>query len=101
LVSDADYEAFVALKETELGRIGVEIGAHAKADNKTYREGLRIIELFPKLPKFMEFGADLHAKARLAKMVLSNLLLTNGRLEYDYQNPFDTLLKLSEGKGWW
>jgi hypothetical protein len=66
-------DAILAVKDEAMERFAIELGAHARADLATYREGVKIIELFVKLPKFMEFGADLHAKARMAKMVLSDL----------------------------
>lgn len=101
LLSDDECAALVSVKEDALEEIALEIGAHAKADLATYREGLKIIELFTKVSKFVEFGENLGEKAKLAKLVLSDLLLTDGKLRFAYQNPFDNLLKLSVSKGWW
>src|SRR5690606_5913904 len=42
LVSEADYAAYVRVKEAALDDLAIELGAHAKADVATFKEGLRI-----------------------------------------------------------
>lgn len=101
LMSDDECAALVRVKEVALEHVGIEICAHTKLDLLTYGEGLKFIEPFTKASKFVEFGENLGEKAKLAKLVLSDLLLTDEKLRFAYQNPFDNLLKLSVSKGWW
>ena len=100
-MSEKDYRAFLKVQEAALEELHVEICAHSKADLATFKEGLRIIELFTKVSRFMELSENWLEKAELAKMVLSNVLLKDETISFDYQTPFDVLLKLAGGRGWW
>lgn len=101
VVTEAEVAEFVAIQEEAMEKLNVDIASHNRADTATWSEGLRIIELFTKVFKFMELGEDLLRKARLAKTVLSNLSPVDGKLRYDYEKPFDVLLKITEVPVWW
>jgi DNA invertase Pin-like site-specific DNA recombinase len=85
----------------EMDLCTVEASAHNVAETKTFKEGLRIIELLESSSKFMELGENWLEKVRLAKLVLSNCVLSDGRLQYSYQFPFDSLIELSSERNWW
>ena len=46
-------------------------------------------------------NARLEVKRRLAEIVGSNYRLRDGRLEFNYNKPFDILAKKSETELWW
>lgn len=100
-ITAEEYAAFVKAKESVIDEIDVEIGAYATADSATYKKGLGIIELFTNIPKIMGLENNLMVKARLAEIVLSNKTLLDGTLRFDYEKPFDDLLKLAGSKVWW
>lgn len=101
VVTDKEFADYLALQDESMTKLNTEIGAYNVADTNTWREGLRVIELFTKVFKFMELGDDLLGKARLAKTVLSNISVMDGKLRYDYEKPFDVLLKMTEDRIWW
>lgn len=101
LVKQVEYEGYVKLKHAVIEQIDIEKAAASKADHATYKMGLGVIELFTNIPKIMSLGDDLLTKARLAEVVLSNLSLKGGTLSFDYEKPFDDLLKLAGCRGWW
>lgn len=80
ILNDDEYASLMKIKEDALEEFGVELGAYAKADVAPFRQGLKTIELFTKVSKFMEFGVNLREKATLGKLVLSDLELTNGTI---------------------
>ena len=87
--------------DTIIAEIDIDIAAHAKADSATYKVGVGIVELFTNIPKIMDLENNLLVKARLAEIVLSNKTLADGTLRFDYEKPFDDLLKLASCRGWW
>ena len=101
VLNDGEFKELVELKSGALDEVKIEIDAHNEADHKTFKEGLRIIELFVKVYNFMSFEGNELEKVRLAKMVLSNPTLANRTIEFSYQKPFDVLLQLTSEKIWW
>ena len=49
----------------------------------------------------MSLGDDLLAKAKMAKIVLSNPILVDGSIGFSYENPFDNLSENLTDKMWW
>lgn len=101
LLTAEEHQELLAVKSAALDEVKIEIDAHNEADHKTFKEGLRIIELFVKVYNFMNLEGNELEKVRLAKLVLSNQTLANRTIEYSYQKPFDVLLQLTSEKIWW
>ena len=96
-----EFKELMTLKSAALDEVKIEIDAHNEADHKTFKEGLRIIELFVRVYNFMTFEGNELEKIRLAKLVLSNPTLANRTIQFSYQKPFDVLLELTSNKIWW
>lgn len=101
VLTTEEYQELLAVKSAALDEVKIEIDAHNEADHRTFKEGLRIIELFVKVHNFMRLEGNELEKVRLAKMVLSNPTLTNRTIQFSYQKPFDVLLQLTSEKNWW
>ncbi len=97
----ARYEEEVQAANAELDKISIEIVAYRNTDRKTFDKSLCLIQLFTKVTDYNDVGADLLKKAQLAKMFLSNPVILNGTLQFEYVNPLDELLKIVGGQGWW
>ena len=96
-----EYEQVVEIRKAAAASIEDEITAFFHADRKTFECGRRVIETFNKVYKFMTLSANNLKKIELAKMVLSKLLWDGTTLRYEYQNPFDDILKIPVIPGWW
>jgi site-specific DNA recombinase len=96
-----EFNEVVKIKETALVDNQIEITAHGDADIKTFKEGLRIIELMSKVHRFMHLDGNKLEKARLAKLVLLNPVLKDRTLQYHYEKPFNVLLKMTSNEKWW
>ena len=96
-----EYEQVVEIRKAAAASIEDEITAFFHADRKTFECGRRVIETFTKVYKFMTLSANNLKKIELAKMVLSKLLWDGTTLRYEYQNPFDDILKIPVIPGWW
>lgn len=101
LLTPKEFQELLTVKSAALDEVKIEIDAHNEADHRTFKEGLRIIELFVKVHNFMRLEGNELEKVRLAKMVLSNPTLANRTIEFSYQKPFDVLLQLTSEKIWW
>lgn len=101
LLSDSEHKEFLAVKEAALVETKIEIDSHNEADHQTFKEGLRVIELFLSIWNFMQNKGNELEKARLAKWVLSNPTLTDRTLRFHYEKPFDVLLQLAGQNVWW
>jgi site-specific DNA recombinase len=101
LLNAEEHRELMAIKSASLDDVKIEIDAHNEADHKTFKEGLRIIELFVKVYYFMSLEGNELEKVRLARLVLSNPTLANRTIEYSYQIPFNVLLELTSEKIWW
>ena len=93
VLTAAEYQEVLRVKEETLVENKIEIDAHNEADHKTFKEGLRVIELFVSVWNFMQKGGNELEKVRLAKLVLSNPVLECRTLRFQYQKPFDILLE--------
>lgn len=100
-LSESEHEEILGQKRKMLRENEVEIEAHIKASRQTFVVGLRVIELIGKSSEFMAIGGNELNKARLVRMVLSNPILKDGKLEYHYQKPFDDLVVLTRHRNWW
>jgi len=101
ILTDAEFEEVVEIKKSALEEVKIELDAYNEADHKTFKEGLRVIELFVKVYNFMKLSNNELDKARLVKIVLSNPTLKNRTIEYTYEKPFDVLLEMTSEKNWW
>lgn len=100
-LSEAEGAEVMRQKDKLLHEVEVEIDAHTRASQKTYLSGLGVIELLQKASVFMELDANELDKARLAKLVLSNPTLEDGKVRFDYKKPFDDLIELTTLRNWW
>jgi len=101
VLNEKEFKEVMEIKTTALQEVKIEIDAHNEADHKTFKEGLRIIELLVKVHDFMNLEGQELERVRLAKLVLSNPILTNRTLQFSYQKPFDVLIELTTSKIWW
>ena len=74
---------------------------YQSVENKILQNGLKIIELLPKISDFMDLDGNELDKARLVKIVLSNPILKHRTIEFSYEKPFDVLLENVREKNWW
>lgn len=97
-LSESEWQEIFAQKQKTLCENEVEIEAHVKANQQTFVAGLKVIELLGKSCDFMNLDGNELDKARLVKLVLSNLILRDGNVQYDYQKPFDDLVCLTRSR---
>ena len=100
-LTDTEYKEVLDIKNKTLEEKTDELVAFQNADLATYRKGFAIIELFTKVNDFMELNENLLEKARLVKLCLSNLVLTDGNLDYHWVKPFDDIIELAQLPVWW
>ncbi len=78
-----------------------ELHTYQTVENKILQNGLKIIELLPKVSDFMSLDGNELDKARLVKIVLSSPILKHRTIEFSYEKPFDVLLENVREKNWW
>lgn len=100
-LSETELAEILARKQLLIRASEVEIEAHMKASNEAIMAGLKIIELLGKSYDFMQLEGKELDKMRLAKEVLSNPILADGNLRFDYRKPFDVLSELTGHRKWW
>ncbi len=100
-LSDLELNEILAKKQQLLRSSEIEIQAHTKASSETLIAKLQIIELVEKSYQFMQIDGNELNKVRLAKTVLSNPILTDGSLRFDYKKSFDVLVHLTGHRKWW
>ncbi len=89
------------LKDSALAEVKIEIAAYNEADYKTFQKGLRLIELSASIQNYMVKPGNELDKARVAKLVLSNAILKDRSIQFNYQKPFDVLLENATKENWW
>ncbi len=99
-LTDAEYKEVMSIKNKSLEEKTDELVAFQNTDLATYRKGFVIIELLTKVNDFMQLNDNLLEKARLIKLCLSNLVLTDGNLDYHWVKPFDDLIELAQLPQW-
>jgi site-specific DNA recombinase len=100
-LSESEFEEVIKKKRLLVQSNDIEIEAHMKASGETILAGLKIIELLGKSYDFMQLEGNELEKVRLAKLMLSNPILTDGNLGFDYKKPFDVLSDLTGHRKWW
>ena len=100
-VSAAEYNALLEGRRVELKQLDDDQVILENTKDKTCEYGLGVIELLPLLRDFFVLNDNLLSQAEIARMVLSNRLLEDATLRFSYANPFDVLLELVGGRGWW
>ena len=79
---------------TRLGELEEKIKAHDTANGKYFDQGIRLLEL-AKSACDQWVKQDSFEKAKLLKMLCSNLIFDEGRIVPTYRNPFDLIAKAS------
>ena len=77
---------------SQLEKIKTIINAHDKANDKYLKYGINILELAEDAYNlYIEQSPE--EKAKMLKIILSNCILKDGKLSYEYKKPFDILAK--------
>jgi site-specific DNA recombinase len=101
ILDASEYQNLVANNKNILDKCKNEISDYLSSENSVFGKGLKVIELLQKSYDFMRLSDDLRAKARIAKIVLSNPILKDGSIGFSYENPFDNLIKNLTFEKWW
>lgn len=100
-LSQAEYDAAVAVPMKLLEDNTAEIQAYQEADLATFQKGCQIIQLFQKAYDYMYLVGNELEKVKLIKAVLSNLRLKDRTIYFNYEKPLDVLLTLTTVPVWW
>jgi len=92
-LSDDEYNEVIEIKRKTLTVLDNELHTYQNVENKILQDGLKIIELLPKISDFIDLDGNELDKARLVRIVLSNPILTGRTIEFSYKKPFDVLLE--------
>ena len=84
--------------ETE--QIKAELEASVEDHDERIRKGIEWIELVQDIESIWK-KAKPEQKARILKIVGSNLTLRNGSIEFNYRKPFDLFAFSTGSKNWW
>ncbi|MFT6633888.1 MAG: hypothetical protein ACJAS4_003861 [Bacteriovoracaceae bacterium] len=101
VLDENEYQVLVSKNKPALESCEKEIENFLESKDTVFNSGLKVIELLQKTYNYMDLGNDLLAKAKMAKIVLSNPILVDGSIGFSYENPFDNLLKNLTQKKWW
>jgi hypothetical protein len=82
VLDEREYQALVTRNKPILESYELEIDDFMDSNDSIFNKGLKVIELFKKAYDYMELGDDLLAKAKMAKIVLSNPILTEGSIGF-------------------
>jgi len=99
-VSDTTLDRLIADCQSRLKEKDLDLKAHQRADRRTFERARKVIELLHLVYDFIKLGGNDLEKARLAKMVLSNPTLKDGKLQFAYVKPFDVLIDLTSLPDW-
>ncbi len=101
VLDENEYQVLVSRNKPALENCEKEIENFLESKDTVFSTGLRVIELLQKAYNYMSLGDNLLAKAKMAKIVLSNPILVDGSIGFSYENPFDNLTKNLDKKKWW
>jgi hypothetical protein len=101
VLDENEYQVLVSKNKPALESCEKEIENFLESKDTVFNSGLKVIELLQKTYNYIDLGNDLLAKAKMAKIVLSNPVLVDGSIGFSYENPFDNLLKNLTQKKWW
>jgi hypothetical protein len=101
VLDENEYQVLVSKNKPALESCEKEIENFLESKDTVFNSVLKVIELLRKAYNYIDLGNDLLAKAKMAKIVLSNPVLVDGSIGFSYENPFDNLLKNLTQKKWW
>jgi len=101
VLEESEYQTLTSSNKSLLDKCKVEIRDFMDSNDSVFSNGLKVIELLKKSYDFMLLSDDSLAKARMAKIVLSNPTMKNGTIGFSYENPFDNLIKNLTTEKWW
>lgn len=101
-IDKESYQAKVSELENELGTISQELSKHRQADEAFFREVENFLDIANHAPElFLSSRGEL--KRELAKLVFSNLILRDKKIEISFRFPFDLLVEYAQTQnvqGW-
>jgi site-specific DNA recombinase len=100
-LSQAEYDAAVAIPLKLLEDNSTEIQSYQEADLATFQKGCQIIQLFQKAYDYMHLDGNELDKVKLIKTVLSNIRMKDRTIYFNYEKPLDVLLDLPSVPVWW
>jgi hypothetical protein len=98
-ITPDDYAENKARYEQEIGRIKQQMERLEEADRSFYLTASYLLQLFKHGDKIFEVATH-EEKRELLKLVLSNLNLKGKTVRFTPNEPFATVLKLSERSTW-
>lgn len=101
ILEASEYQVLISKNKPILERCEAEIENFLDSQDSVLGSGLKVIELLHKAYDFMRLDNNLLAKAKMAKIVLSNPVLQGGSIGFSYENPFDNLSENLTDKMWW
>ena len=100
-IDEVLYQQRLEAMKKKHDQIFAELQAVRQADHKTFEKTLDLIQHFTNLKDFQRLGEFLLSKAEVAKVLLSNRILDNGRFRFNYVFPLDELIQLTASRVWW
>ena len=100
LLEKEDYDQISKIKKDELKELETKQNEKFSENGSFLASTKKVIELLKKSYDFMNLSEDARAKARLAKMVLSNSLLKDRTLQIHYEKSFENLVKNLTALSW-
>ena len=100
LLEKEDYNEISKIKENKLEELETKQNEKSSENSSFLASTKKVIELLKKSYDFMNLSEDARAKARLAKIVLSNSLLKERTLQIHYEKSFDNLVKMLTSLAW-
>ena len=97
----SECEHLLSMKKEALRSNEKKLNDFLYSKDSYFAQGKKVIELLGKSYNFMKLSENSLAKARLAKIVLSNPTLKDRSLQFSYKNPFDNLTKILTTPEWW
>ena len=98
-ITPDDYTENKTRYDQEISRIKQQIERYEEADKSFYVTATYLLQLFIHGEKIFEAASD-EEKRELLKLLLSNLKLKGKTVRFTPNEPFATVLKLSEGSTW-
>jgi hypothetical protein len=86
--------------QSEITAIENELRSSRDEHNERMENGIALIELLEGADTTWKNAAK-ETKARILKILVSNLTLKSGSIQYDYRKPFDLLSKSDSHEIWW
>jgi len=98
-ITPGDYTENKARYDQEISNIKQRVERYEEADKSFYVTATYLLQLFKHGEEIYEAATD-EEKRELLKLLLSNLQLDSKTVRFTPNEPFATVLKLSEGSTW-